>query len=152
MDQIDGMSPSIYKLVDNGTNLLRSDHRTSSVNQVGENHILPRHWFSNGIVTVIADDGVILSNHDTDSIIYIVTIESDGEDILYSTLTLTKLCALLRQVRTGMVKVSDGKTRPTPMRLHLSMELLKLQKEEISPINRNHNHKPSPTDSRVSVQ
>ncbi|XP_054268652.1 gamma-1-syntrophin-like isoform X2 [Macrosteles quadrilineatus] len=55
------------------------------------------------------------------------------------------------KVRTGMVKVSDGKTRPTPMRLHLSMELLKLQKEEISPINRNHNHKPSPTDSRVRI-
>ncbi|XP_046672710.1 gamma-1-syntrophin [Homalodisca vitripennis] len=55
------------------------------------------------------------------------------------------------KVRTGMVKVSDGKTRPTPMRLHLSMELLKLQKEEISPVNRNHNQKPSPTDSRVRI-
>lgn len=48
-----------------------------------------------------------------------------------------------------MVKVSDGKTRPSPMRLHLSMELLKLQKEEISPVNRNHHHRSSPTDSRV---
>ncbi|KAK9505846.1 hypothetical protein O3M35_009819 [Rhynocoris fuscipes] len=46
-----------------------------------------------------------------------------------------------------MVKVSDGKTRPSPMRLQLSMELLKLQKEEITPPNQN--SRPSPTDSRV---
>lgn len=46
-----------------------------------------------------------------------------------------------------MVKVSDGKTRPTPMRLHLSMEILKLQKEESSPPN--HNIRQTPSDSRV---
>uniref|UniRef100_A0A1B6D4W2 PDZ domain-containing protein n=1 Tax=Clastoptera arizonana TaxID=38151 RepID=A0A1B6D4W2_9HEMI len=55
------------------------------------------------------------------------------------------------KVRTGMVKVSDGKTRPMPMRLYLSMELLKLQKEEATPINSNQNQKPSPTDSRVRI-
>jgi hypothetical protein len=50
-----------------------------------------------------------------------------------------------------MVTVSDGKVRPQPMRLHLSMELLRLQKEELSPINHNYNRKPSPVDSRVST-
>ncbi|KAL1115654.1 hypothetical protein AAG570_005944 [Ranatra chinensis] len=50
-----------------------------------------------------------------------------------------------------MVKVSDGKTRPTPMRLQLSMELLKLQKEETTPLNKNHNHKRTPSDSRVRI-
>ncbi|KAF6212929.1 hypothetical protein GE061_010641 [Apolygus lucorum] len=53
------------------------------------------------------------------------------------------------KVRTGMVKVSDGKTRPTPMRLHLSVEILKLQKEELTPPN--HNTRPSPSDSRVRI-
>uniref|UniRef100_A0A023F148 Putative syntrophins type beta n=1 Tax=Triatoma infestans TaxID=30076 RepID=A0A023F148_TRIIF len=53
------------------------------------------------------------------------------------------------KVRSGMVKVSDGKTRPSPMRLQLSMELLKLQKEEITPPNQN--SRPSPTDSRVRI-
>ncbi|CAH1400805.1 unnamed protein product [Nezara viridula] len=52
-------------------------------------------------------------------------------------------------VRCGMVKVSDGKTRPTPMRLQLSMEILKLQKEESSPPN--HNVRPTPSDSRVRI-
>jgi hypothetical protein len=37
------------------------------------------------------------------------------------------------------------------MRLHLSMELLRLQKEELSPVNHNYNRKPSPVDSRVSA-
>lgn len=37
------------------------------------------------------------------------------------------------KVRTGMVSVSDGKSRPIPVRLHLSMEVLRLQKEEIVP-------------------
>lgn len=37
------------------------------------------------------------------------------------------------KVRTGMVAVSDGKSRPVPVRLHLSMEVLRLQKEEIVP-------------------
>ncbi|XP_045481492.1 gamma-1-syntrophin [Harmonia axyridis] len=37
------------------------------------------------------------------------------------------------KVRTGMVSVSDGKSRPVPVRLHLSMEVLRLQKEEIVP-------------------
>jgi hypothetical protein len=50
-----------------------------------------------------------------------------------------------------MVTVSDGKVRPQPMRLHLSMELLRLQKEELSPINHNYNRKPSPADLRVST-
>lgn len=37
------------------------------------------------------------------------------------------------KVRTGMVTVSDGKSRPIPVRLNLSMEILRLQKEEILP-------------------
>lgn len=38
------------------------------------------------------------------------------------------------KVRTGMVTVSDGKSRPMPVRLHLSMEVLRLQKEEAVPL------------------
>lgn len=53
------------------------------------------------------------------------------------------------KVRCGMVKVSDGKTRPTPMRMQLSMEILKLQKEESTPPN--HNVRPTPSDSRVRI-
>lgn len=37
------------------------------------------------------------------------------------------------KIRTGMVTVSDGKSRPVPVLLHLSMEVLRLQKEEIVP-------------------
>ncbi|XP_018326975.1 gamma-1-syntrophin [Agrilus planipennis] len=37
------------------------------------------------------------------------------------------------KVRTGMVTVSDGKSRPVPVQLHLSMEILRLRKEEIVP-------------------
>lgn len=37
------------------------------------------------------------------------------------------------KVRTGMVTVSDGKSRPIPVQLHLSMEVLRLQKEEPIP-------------------
>lgn len=37
------------------------------------------------------------------------------------------------KVRTGMVTVSDGKSRPIPVRLNLSMEILRLQKEELMP-------------------
>nr|XP_023027045.1 gamma-1-syntrophin [Leptinotarsa decemlineata]XP_023027046.1 gamma-1-syntrophin [Leptinotarsa decemlineata] len=38
------------------------------------------------------------------------------------------------KVRTGMVTVSDGKSRPIPVQLHLSMEVLRLQKEEPLPL------------------
>lgn len=37
------------------------------------------------------------------------------------------------KVRTGIVAVSDGKSRPIPVKLHLSMEVLRLQKEERLP-------------------
>lgn len=37
------------------------------------------------------------------------------------------------KVRTGMVAVSDGKSRPIPVKLYLSMEVLRLQKEEKVP-------------------
>lgn len=37
------------------------------------------------------------------------------------------------KIRTGMVTVSDGKSRPIPVQLHLSMEVLRLQKEELIP-------------------
>ncbi|EFN68132.1 Gamma-1-syntrophin [Camponotus floridanus] len=43
----------------------------------------------------------------------------------------------VRQVRTGMVTVSDGKSKPIPMRLHLSMEVLKLQREDLEAANHN---------------
>lgn len=39
------------------------------------------------------------------------------------------------KVRVGMVTVSDGKSRPQPVRLHLSMEVLRLQKEEPIPVD-----------------
>ncbi|CAH0390615.1 unnamed protein product [Bemisia tabaci] len=55
------------------------------------------------------------------------------------------------KVRSGMVKVSDGKSKPVPMRLQLSTECLKLQKEELVPVNRNVNQKASPTDSRARI-
>ncbi|KAK7790454.1 hypothetical protein R5R35_007232 [Gryllus longicercus] len=50
-----------------------------------------------------------------------------------------------------MVSVSDGKSRPQPMRLHLSMEVLKLQKEAASPVNHNCNSRQSPVDARERI-
>lgn len=47
------------------------------------------------------------------------------------------------KVRTGMVAVSDGKSKPVPVRLHLSMEVLRLQKEEIVP------PEPKPINAKV---
>lgn len=47
-----------------------------------------------------------------------------------------KICQNLK-VRTGTVTVSDGKSKPIPMRLHLSMEVLKLQREDSEAINHN---------------
>lgn len=38
---------------------------------------------------------------------------------------------LLSQVRTGMITVSDGKSKPISMLLNLSMEVLKLQREDL---------------------
>ncbi|KAL1492910.1 hypothetical protein ABEB36_011077 [Hypothenemus hampei] len=46
------------------------------------------------------------------------------------------------KIRTGMVTVSDGKSRPIPVQLHLSMELLRIQKEEFVPIE------PKPPNSK----
>lgn len=37
------------------------------------------------------------------------------------------------KIRSGMVTVSDGKSRPISVKLHLSMEVLRLQKEEPLP-------------------
>lgn len=48
------------------------------------------------------------------------------------------------KIRTGMVTVSDGKSRPTPVQLHLSMEVLRLQREEVIPAE------PKPLNSKVS--
>lgn len=50
------------------------------------------------------------------------------------------------KVRIGMVTVSDGKSRPQPVRLHLSMEVLRLQKEEQVPVE----HATKPLNSKVS--
>ncbi|XP_034253344.1 gamma-1-syntrophin isoform X2 [Thrips palmi] len=52
------------------------------------------------------------------------------------------------KVRTGMVTVSDGKARPQPMRLHLSLDMLSLQREEVD----NSELKPAPLDSRSSCK
>ncbi|XP_014606848.1 PREDICTED: gamma-1-syntrophin isoform X2 [Polistes canadensis] len=41
------------------------------------------------------------------------------------------------KVRRGMVTVSDGKSKPVPMRLYLSMEVLKLQREDLEVANHN---------------
>lgn len=49
------------------------------------------------------------------------------------------------KVRVGMVTVSDGKSRPQPVRLHLSMEVLRLQKEEPIPVDTT----PRPLNSKV---
>lgn len=49
------------------------------------------------------------------------------------------------KVRTGMVAVSDGKTKPMPVRLHLSMEVLRLQKEEPVP------PESKPSNTKVSI-
>lgn len=50
------------------------------------------------------------------------------------------------KVRIGMVTVSDGKSKPQPVRLHLSMEVLRLQKEEQVPVD----PVPRPLNSKVS--
>ncbi|XP_022915624.1 gamma-1-syntrophin [Onthophagus taurus] len=49
------------------------------------------------------------------------------------------------KIRTGMVAVSDGKSRPVPVRLNLSMEVLRLQKEELVPLE----SKPSTSQERM---
>ncbi|XP_034945535.1 gamma-1-syntrophin [Chelonus insularis] len=53
------------------------------------------------------------------------------------------------KVRTGMVAVSDGKSKPIPMRLQLSMEVLKLQREDLETTNHN---KPPPDSKERMVQ
>lgn len=50
------------------------------------------------------------------------------------------------KVRTGMVTVSDGKSRPIPVQLHLSMEVLRLQKEELVP------PEPKPINGKVNYR
>lgn len=50
------------------------------------------------------------------------------------------------KVRTGMVTVSDGKSKPIPVQLHLSMEVLRLQKEEIVP------PEPKPINGKVKCR
>ncbi|XP_014214536.1 gamma-1-syntrophin [Copidosoma floridanum] len=47
------------------------------------------------------------------------------------------------KIRTGIVGISDGKIKPIPTRLHLTMEVLKLQREEVEQTN----HK-IPTDTK----
>ena len=48
------------------------------------------------------------------------------------------------KVRTGMLTVSDGKSKPEPARLRLSMELLTLQKIDTST--------PSPNNSGPPIE
>uniref|UniRef100_A0A8D8YVP5 Gamma-1-syntrophin n=2 Tax=Cacopsylla melanoneura TaxID=428564 RepID=A0A8D8YVP5_9HEMI len=42
-----------------------------------------------------------------------------------------------KKVRCGLVKVSDGKSKPVVMRLYLTLEQMRLQEEIISPVNNN---------------
>ncbi|XP_058798374.1 gamma-1-syntrophin isoform X2 [Phymastichus coffea] len=51
------------------------------------------------------------------------------------------------KVRIGMVAVSDGKIKPIPTRLYLTMEVLKLQREEVEITN--HNKIPADTKERM---
>ncbi|XP_043285434.1 gamma-1-syntrophin isoform X2 [Venturia canescens] len=51
------------------------------------------------------------------------------------------------KVRTGMVTVSDGKSKPVPMCLNLSMEVLKLQREDFEA--ENHNKPPLDAKERM---
>lgn len=51
--------------------------------------------------------------------------------ILCNTLILMHICL---QIRTGMVQVSDGKSRPRPARLVLTMEAVTVQLEMPVPI------------------
>ncbi|KYN12314.1 Gamma-1-syntrophin [Trachymyrmex cornetzi] len=59
-----------------------------------------------------------------------------------------RFLAVTREVRTGMVTVSDGKSKPVPMRLHLSMEVLKLQREDLEQAA-NHNKPPLDAKERM---
>ncbi|XP_043686044.1 gamma-1-syntrophin isoform X1 [Vespula pensylvanica] len=52
------------------------------------------------------------------------------------------------KVRRGMVTVSDGKSKPVPMRLYLSMEVLKLQREDLEQVA-NHNKPPLDAKERM---
>ncbi|XP_037902850.1 gamma-1-syntrophin isoform X2 [Hermetia illucens] len=53
------------------------------------------------------------------------------------------------KIRTGMVTVSDGKSKPEPVRLHLTMELLILQKLEIVTPTSTNNGPPSESKERM---
>lgn len=57
----------------------------------------------------------------------------------------------MAQVKVGMVMVSDGKSRPQPMRLQLCENMLLLQKEEIVNSNNTICHQEPPGDSRERV-
>lgn len=53
------------------------------------------------------------------------------------------------QIRTGMVNVSDGKSKPEPLRLNLTMELVTLQRlEVVTPTNP---HNGPPMESKVNI-
>ncbi|EDW74015.1 gamma-1-syntrophin [Drosophila tropicalis] len=57
------------------------------------------------------------------------------------------------KVRTGMVHVSDGKCRPEPQRLNLTMELLSLQKlEVVTPTSSSHHNGPPMESKERMVQ
>uniref|UniRef100_A0A1A9WR78 PDZ domain-containing protein n=1 Tax=Glossina brevipalpis TaxID=37001 RepID=A0A1A9WR78_9MUSC len=55
----------------------------------------------------------------------------------------------LKQIRTGMVNVSDGKCKPEPLRLNLTMELLTLQRLEIVTPTNPQNGPPSESKERM---
>ncbi|XP_067633980.1 gamma-1-syntrophin isoform X2 [Eurosta solidaginis] len=54
------------------------------------------------------------------------------------------------KIRTGMVNVSDGKSKPEPLRLNLTMELVTLQRlEVVTPTNAQHNGPPMESKERM---
>ncbi|KAI9583554.1 hypothetical protein GQX74_005302 [Glossina fuscipes] len=53
------------------------------------------------------------------------------------------------KIRTGMVNVSDGKCKPEPLRLNLTMELLTLQRLEIVTPTNPQNGPPSESKERM---
>ncbi|TMW44518.1 hypothetical protein DOY81_010402 [Sarcophaga bullata] len=53
------------------------------------------------------------------------------------------------KIRTGMVNVSDGKSKPEPLRLNLTMELVTLQRLEIVTPTNLQNGPPSESKERM---
>ncbi|XP_049882422.1 gamma-1-syntrophin [Pectinophora gossypiella] len=56
------------------------------------------------------------------------------------------------KIRTGMVHVSDGKSRPRPARLRLTMESITVQRQQPKPVHtNNHNNVPHARERMVQI-